>query len=142
MMAIAAAQMGYRCHIYAPEQTSVAAQVSARFTCAGWYDDARWQFVWRCDVITFEFENVPVDHSWSTFPKVSSCRIPRALETAQDRVAEKGRYRTGRSACSLRLLPNPKIPQRSRQSARPASSKPAATAMMARANGGSIPIRT
>jgi 5-(carboxyamino)imidazole ribonucleotide synthase len=36
MLAMAAAQLGYRCHIYAPEADSVAAEVSASFTCAAW----------------------------------------------------------------------------------------------------------
>lgn len=89
MMAIAAAQMGYRCHIYAPEQTSVAAQVSAEFTCAGWYDNRSMaKFVTACDVITFEFENVPVD-PLVNIPEGKLLPHPRALETAQDRVAEK-----------------------------------------------------
>ena len=35
MMAMAAAQLGYRCHVYAPEADSVAAEVCAAFTCAG-----------------------------------------------------------------------------------------------------------
>ena len=38
MLAIAAAEMGYRRHIYAPEENSVAAEVAAEFTCAD-YDD-------------------------------------------------------------------------------------------------------
>ena len=40
MIAMAAAQLGYRCHIYAPEKDSVAADVAAQFTCAGWHDKA------------------------------------------------------------------------------------------------------
>ena len=38
MLAMAAAQLGYRCHVYSPEKDSVAAEVSARFTCADWHD--------------------------------------------------------------------------------------------------------
>ena len=38
MLAMAAAQLGYRCHVYSPEKDSVAAEVSARFTCAEWHD--------------------------------------------------------------------------------------------------------
>ncbi|WP_336987554.1 5-(carboxyamino)imidazole ribonucleotide synthase [Altererythrobacter aquiaggeris] len=89
MLAIAAAQMGYRCHIYAPEQTSVAAEVSAEFTCAGWYDhQAMARFVAACDVVTYEFENVPVE-PLAHIPDNKLHPHPRALETAQDRVAEK-----------------------------------------------------
>ena len=61
MLAIAAAQMGYRCHIYAPESDSVAAEVAADFTCAAYDDmDALMAFAKACDVVTYEFENVPV----------------------------------------------------------------------------------
>ena len=50
MLAMAAAQLGYRCHIYAPEKDSIAAEVSARFTCAGWHDTAALSaFAQDCD---------------------------------------------------------------------------------------------
>jgi len=39
MIAMAAAQLGYRCHVYAPEADSVAAEVCGEFTHAA-YDDA------------------------------------------------------------------------------------------------------
>ena len=62
MLSVAAAQLGYRCHIYAPNADSVAAEVSAEFTCAEDDDIASLTgFAESCDVITFEFENVPVD---------------------------------------------------------------------------------
>ncbi|WP_066559702.1 5-(carboxyamino)imidazole ribonucleotide synthase [Croceicoccus bisphenolivorans] len=89
MMAMAAAQLGYRCHIYAPEQESVAAEVSAEFTCASYEDkDALAAFGAACDVVTYEFENVPVA------PLAALGDVPlranaRALEIAQDRRAEK-----------------------------------------------------
>ncbi len=38
MIAMAAAQLGYRCHVYAPEADAIAAAVCARFT-QGAYDD-------------------------------------------------------------------------------------------------------
>ena len=89
MMAVAAAQLGYRCHIYAPEPDSVAAEVSAAFTCAGWDDaEAMARFASGCAVVTYEFENVPVT------PLMALGQVPLrpgtlALETAQDRLAEK-----------------------------------------------------
>lgn len=90
MMAMAAAQMGYRCHIYAPEQVSVAAEVSAHFTCAA-YDDieALTSFAKSCDVVTYEFENVPVGPLRSIEKVVPIRPGLRALEIAQDRVEEK-----------------------------------------------------
>jgi 5-(carboxyamino)imidazole ribonucleotide synthase len=89
MLAIAAAQLGYRCHIYAPENDSVAAEVAARFTCAPWDDaEAMAEFARGCDVITYEFENVPVA-PLAALPFEKLAPHPRALETAQDREKEK-----------------------------------------------------
>ena len=89
MIAMAAAQLGYRCHIYAPEADSIAAEVSAEFTCATWDDrEALARFANDCAVITYEFENVPVGPV-STLDPVPVLPHWRALETAQDRLAEK-----------------------------------------------------
>jgi 5-(carboxyamino)imidazole ribonucleotide synthase len=90
MLAIAAAQMGYRCHIYAPEAESVAAEVAAAFTCAA-YDDAAAlaAFARGCDVITYEFENVPVAPLKAIDTITPIQPGIRALEIAQDRVEEK-----------------------------------------------------
>jgi 5-(carboxyamino)imidazole ribonucleotide synthase len=89
MIAMAAAQLGYRCHIYAPEADSIAADVSAAFTCAAWDDsEAMARFAADCAVITYEFENVPVGPV-SMLAPIPVLPHPRALETAQDRLAEK-----------------------------------------------------
>jgi 5-(carboxyamino)imidazole ribonucleotide synthase len=60
MTAQAAARLGYRCIVFAPEAHSVAADVSAGHV-RGAYDDttALAQFALQTDVITYEFENVP-----------------------------------------------------------------------------------
>jgi 5-(carboxyamino)imidazole ribonucleotide synthase len=60
MTAIAAARLGYRCIVFAPEAHSVAADVSAGHV-RGAYDDttALARFALQTDVITYEFENVP-----------------------------------------------------------------------------------
>ncbi|MDR2857892.1 MAG: 5-(carboxyamino)imidazole ribonucleotide synthase [Novosphingobium sp.] len=89
MLAMAAAQLGYRCHIYAPEADSIAAEVSAAFTCAGWDDVAAMaRFAADCAVVTYEFENVPVA-PLAALGGVPLLAHPRALETAQDRLSEK-----------------------------------------------------
>ncbi len=89
MLGIAAAQLGYRCHVYAPEADSVAAEVCAAFTCAGWYDaDALAKFASDCAVVTYEFENVPVE-PLAALGRTPLLPHPRALKTAQDRLAEK-----------------------------------------------------
>ena len=88
MLAVAAAQLGYHCHIYAPEKESVAAEVSARCTRADWYDrEALAAFAQACDVVTYEFENVPV----APLAILADRLAPgtRALEVAQDRLREK-----------------------------------------------------
>src|SRR5690606_9366441 len=91
MLALAAARLGYRCHIYAPEAEPIAAEVSAFFT-RGRYDDeaALQRFGREVDVATYEFENIPaaplaaIDRETRLFPP------RRALEIAQDRLSEKG----------------------------------------------------
>ena len=89
MLAMAAAQLGYRCHIYAPEKDSVAAEVSARFTCAEWHDRAALSaFAQDCAVVTYEFENVPVA-PLAAIPTERLAPGTRALEVAQDRLREK-----------------------------------------------------
>ncbi|MGN6500034.1 MAG: 5-(carboxyamino)imidazole ribonucleotide synthase [Tsuneonella sp.] len=88
MIAVAAAQLGYHCHIFTPQRDVVAAEVSAEFTCAPWTDaDALMRFADACDVVTFEFENVPV----APVAPIADRLLPhpRALETAQDRLKEK-----------------------------------------------------
>lgn len=89
MIAMAAAQLGYRCHIFAPEADSIAAEVSAAFTRAQW-DDAKAMtaFAADCAVVTYEFENVPVG-PLTVLGGVPLLPHPRALETAQDRLNEK-----------------------------------------------------
>ena len=89
MMAVAAAQLGYRCIGYSPEGDNVAAEVCEDFFTSDWDDkDALAAFAARCDVVTWEFENVPVETA-RAFPADCIFPDPRALETAQDRLSEK-----------------------------------------------------
>jgi 5-(carboxyamino)imidazole ribonucleotide synthase len=89
MLAMAAAQLGYRCHIYSPEKDGIAAEVSAKFTCAEWYDHAALsEFAQDCAVVTYEFENVPVA-PLAAIPDALLAPGIRALEVAQDRLREK-----------------------------------------------------
>ena len=90
MSAIAAAELGYRCHILTPEPDSPAAQVSGHVTLADYEDhDALRAFAAAVDVITFEFENVSaagLDLLESIRPVRPS---PSVLRISQDRVTEK-----------------------------------------------------
>ncbi len=61
MTALAAANLGYSCHIFAPDAESPAASVSAAWTRAPYEDqNALRTFAGKVDVVTYEFENVPV----------------------------------------------------------------------------------
>jgi 5-(carboxyamino)imidazole ribonucleotide synthase len=91
MLAHAAAQLGYRCHIFDPDVHAPAADVAASHICADYGDrDELVRFADGVDVITYEFENVPVaavDHLVSRGTRVAPGAL--ALRVAQDRVAEK-----------------------------------------------------
>lgn len=89
MLAIAAAQLGYRCHIYAPE-SGPACDVAAEFTCAEYSrSDLLQAFAAVCDVVTYEFENVPFGPLGLIEDNVPLRPGLRALKTAQDRFDEK-----------------------------------------------------
>ena len=90
MLAVAATQLGYRCHIFAPPGDNVACDVAATFTVAEYNDLAALNaFASACDVVTFEFENVPVPPLQSITGIVPVYPPLKALEVAQDRAAEK-----------------------------------------------------
>lgn len=90
MLAIAAAQMGLKTHVYAPDADPPAAEVSAHFTRGGYDDAARLAgFARAVDVVTYEFENVPADCVAAVAPFAPVRPGGRALEVAQDRLTEK-----------------------------------------------------
>ncbi|MGH7000191.1 MAG: 5-(carboxyamino)imidazole ribonucleotide synthase [Stellaceae bacterium] len=90
MTVLAAARLGYRCHIFSPDADGPAKQVTPYATTAA-YDDreALERFAAAVDVATYEFENVPLD----TAKALSALKPLRpgagALEIAQDRLKEK-----------------------------------------------------
>jgi 5-(carboxyamino)imidazole ribonucleotide synthase len=90
MLALAAARLGLKCHIYAPEADSPAFQVAAAHTVAGYTDFAALEaFAGAVDAVTFEFENVPGETAAYLEPRVALAPGARALQIAQDRIAEK-----------------------------------------------------
>jgi 5-(carboxyamino)imidazole ribonucleotide synthase len=101
MLAIAAAQLGYRSHIYAPEASGPATEVSAEWTKAAYDDaDALARFAAGVGVVTYEFENVPpaaLDRLEALVPIRPG---KRSLEVSRFRPAEKGLVRElgGRTA--------------------------------------------
>ncbi len=90
MTALAAARLGYKCHIYCTGEDEPALQVAAARTIAPYEDAAALDaFAEAVDVVTFEFENVPA----ATVERLAAKRPVRpgwkALHTAQDRQREK-----------------------------------------------------
>jgi 5-(carboxyamino)imidazole ribonucleotide synthase len=91
MSAMAAARLGYRCHILTPEPDSPAGQVSAGVTLGEYEDPAALRdFALHCDVITFEFENVSAE-GLDLLASLKPVRpSPAVLRVSQDRTVEKG----------------------------------------------------
>ncbi len=90
MIAVAAAQLGYKCHVFGPEDRPPAAQVAGAFTQAEYQDeDALEAFSQVVNVVTLEFENVPLAAVEFLADKRPMRPTPRALEIAQDRALEK-----------------------------------------------------
>ncbi len=83
MLAMAAARLGYRCHVFAPEVDSVAAEVSHDFTRADYGDErALDRFAARVDVVTYEFENVPPAAAARLAERVAVHPSVKSLEAA------------------------------------------------------------
>lgn len=90
MTALAAANLGYRCYIMEPQRNCPAADVSAGHLAAAYESEAALlKFASQVDLVTLEFENIPVkslkflEHQVPVYPG------PQALEVSQDRVREK-----------------------------------------------------
>lgn len=90
MLAMAAARLGFHTIVLDPAAAAPAAQVTDAQIIAD-YDNitALGELVQRCDVITYEFENVPVAGVDRLDGRVPVRPTPRALEVAQDRLVEK-----------------------------------------------------
>ncbi len=91
MTALAAANLGYRCHVFCPDADAPAAQVTNLSTRAA-YDDkaALAAFARAVDVVTYEFENIP--HETVAFLAAQGASVrpgPEALRVCQNRLREK-----------------------------------------------------
>ncbi len=90
MLAVAAARLGLKCAIYAPEEEAPAYQVCDSHVVASYSDhDALVKFAERVDVVTYEFENVPGDAATVLSGLKSVRPNPGALSVIQDRLKEK-----------------------------------------------------
>ncbi|HEV7336384.1 MAG TPA: 5-(carboxyamino)imidazole ribonucleotide synthase [Bosea sp. (in: a-proteobacteria)] len=90
MMALAAADLGLRAHIFAPEPDSPAYEVAARHTIGAYEDEAALAaFADAVDVVTYEFENVPAATAAFLAARTPLHPGARALAVTQDRLTEK-----------------------------------------------------
>jgi 5-(carboxyamino)imidazole ribonucleotide synthase len=94
MLAVAASRLGLVTRIYDPDPLAPAAQVAAGHVCAPWDDTAALdRFAESVDVVTYEFENVPL----AAVDRLAALRPlrpdRRALATGQDRLEEKTLFR-------------------------------------------------
>jgi 5-(carboxyamino)imidazole ribonucleotide synthase len=90
MTAMAAARLGYQVHVFTPEADGPCAQVSAAETVAD-YDDlaALTAFADSVDVVTLEFENVPLATAAFLAARRPFFPAPSCLAVTQVRTAEK-----------------------------------------------------
>ncbi|MET0547392.1 MAG: 5-(carboxyamino)imidazole ribonucleotide synthase [Caulobacterales bacterium] len=91
MLALAAAELGFDAHIFTPEDDSPASRVAARTVVAPYENSAAVaDFAKRVDVLTYEFENIPV--SAIEAARSVGCLVapgPQVLAITQDRAPEK-----------------------------------------------------
>lgn len=90
MLSVAASRLGFKTHIYEPGANPPAADVAHALTTAA-YDDhtALTAFAQACDIVTFEFENVPTA-ALDVIEAHATIRPGReALRISQDRLTEK-----------------------------------------------------
>jgi 5-(carboxyamino)imidazole ribonucleotide synthase len=90
MIAQAAAQLGLQCHVFSSEPDACSFQVVQRSTLADFSDEAALEaFARGCDIITYEFENVPARAAQFLARHKPVLPDPKILETTQDRLLEK-----------------------------------------------------
>ncbi len=108
MTALAAAGLGYRCHVFADEPDSPTAQVCGAATVAEFADRAALErFAGAVDIVTFEFENIPAEAVRWVAALTPVLPRPEILEIAQDRLREKDFLRSIHvGTAAYREIPN------------------------------------
>ena len=91
MLAHAATSLGYRVHVYEPQAGGPAGAVAHHEVNAAYEDEAALAaFARECDVITYEFENIPAAPLRAIESLVQLHPHWRVLATTQNRSREKG----------------------------------------------------
>jgi 5-(carboxyamino)imidazole ribonucleotide synthase len=90
MLALAAARLGLKSHVFSPDPDSPAFDVVQHCTCAEYADiEALELFASDVDVITYEFENIPTATAMTLQARRPVLPDTAVLETTQDRLMEK-----------------------------------------------------
>jgi 5-(carboxyamino)imidazole ribonucleotide synthase len=90
MLALAAARLGFKSHVFSPNPDSPAFDVVHRVTAADYSNtEALDRFAADVDVVTYEFENVPAETATFLAARVPVLPDPSILAITQDRLAEK-----------------------------------------------------
>ena len=90
MLALAAARLGFKCHVLCPDPQSPAFDVVRRVTDADYTDkEALDRFAADVDVVTYEFENVPAETATFLSARKPVLPDPKVLAITQDRLIEK-----------------------------------------------------
>ncbi len=90
MLAVAASRLGLKTHVFDPASNAIAGEVASSVTAASFDNEsALTEFAQTIDVLTYEFENIPVQ---ALDLLESHCQIypgRNALSVSQDRLLEK-----------------------------------------------------
>jgi 5-(carboxyamino)imidazole ribonucleotide synthase len=90
MLAMAASRLGFKCHVLSPEADSTAFDVVRQSTTADYNDrTALERFAEDVDMVTYEFENVPVEAAQFLSARRPVLPDPKILAITHDRFAEK-----------------------------------------------------
>ena len=90
MLALAAARLGFKSHVFCPDSHSPAFDVVRSVTEADYLDFAALdRFAADVDVVTYEFENVPAETATFLSARKPVLPDPKVLAITQDRLTEK-----------------------------------------------------
>ncbi len=94
MLGFAAGDLGFECMFVDPSESPPAADCGLVIRAPFDSHEALKMLAEECDIVTFEFENVPVEAMEDIKDKVPIYPPPAALRHAQDRLAEKRLFET------------------------------------------------
>lgn len=90
MLSLSAARLGFQCIIYDPKAKCPAADCAAQHIRGDYTDTVEIKkFAALCDVVTYEFENVPAETALAASQIKPLSPNALALDVAQDRLTEK-----------------------------------------------------